>query len=99
MHRGFREDGNHKIFEELTRKTFCVILILQKDITKGIKMFNMNDVTAKEAAEALAATMRLLPPLGKEEIESIKKNPTLNWWQKRNLIREIKKDRKWEDTK
>ena len=54
-------------------------------------MPNEYGITAKEAAEALTAAMRLLPPPGKEDIELIKRNPTLNWWQKRKLIRQIER--------
>lgn len=54
-------------------------------------MFNKYGVTAAEAARALNAAMQLLPPPGKEEIELIKRNPTLNWWQKRKLIRQIER--------
>ena len=53
-------------------------------------MPNEYGITAKEATEALTAAMRLLPPAGKEDIELIKRNPTLNWWQKWKLIRQIK---------
>lgn len=53
-------------------------------------MPNEYGITAKEATEALTAAMRLLPPPGKEDIELIKRNPTLNWWQKWKLIRQIK---------
>ena len=53
-------------------------------------MLNKYGVTAEEAAEALTAAMRLLPPPGKEDIELIKRNPTLNWWQKWKLTRQIK---------
>ena len=54
-------------------------------------MFNKYGATAAEAARALNAAMQLLPPPGKEEIELIKRNPTLNWWQKRKLIRKIER--------
>lgn len=42
-------------------------------------MPNEYGITTKEAVEALTAAMRLLPPPGKEDIELIKRNPTLNW--------------------
>ena len=54
-------------------------------------MIDKYGVTAAEAKEALTAAMRLLPPPGKEEIELIKRNPTLNWWQKRKLIHQIER--------
>nr|UWG03078.1 MAG: hypothetical protein [Bacteriophage sp.] len=54
-------------------------------------MPNEYGITTKEAAEALTAAMRLLPPPGKEDIELIKRNPTLNWCQKWKLIRQIKR--------
>lgn len=54
-------------------------------------MFDKYGVTAVEATEALTAAMRLLPPPGKEEIELIKRNHTLNWQQKRKLIRQIER--------
>lgn len=53
-------------------------------------MPNEYGITAKEATEVLTAAMRLLPPPGKEDIELIKRNPTLNWWQKWKLICQIK---------
>ncbi|MFR8867383.1 MAG: hypothetical protein ACLVG0_05205 [Lachnospiraceae bacterium] len=55
-------------------------------------MPNEYGITVKEAAEALTAAMRLLPPPGKEDIELIKRNPTLSWWQKWKLIHQINKD-------
>lgn len=48
-------------------------------------------ITAEEAAEAIARVMRALPPLGEEEINNIKRNPSLSRFQKWRLIREIKK--------
>lgn len=54
-------------------------------------MPNEYGITTKEAVEALTAAMRLLPSPGKEDIELIKRNPTLNWWQKWKLIRQIKR--------
>lgn len=48
-------------------------------------------ITAEEAAEAIARAMRALPPLGEEEINNIKRNPSLSRFQKWRLIREIKK--------
>ena len=54
-------------------------------------MPNEYGITTKEAVDALTAAMRLLPPPGKEDIELIKRNPTLNWWQKWKLIRQIKR--------
>jgi hypothetical protein len=54
-------------------------------------MPNEYGITTKEAVEAVTAAMRLLPPPGKEDIELIKRNPTLNWWQKWKLIRQIKR--------
>lgn len=53
-------------------------------------MLNKYGVTTEAAAEALTAAMRLLPPPGKEDIELIKRNHTLNWWQKWKLTRKIK---------
>lgn len=47
-------------------------------------------VTTKELSEAVQKLMSLMPPPGEEDIELIKKNPSLNWWQKRKLIRKIK---------
>lgn len=40
-------------------------------------MPNKYGITAKEAAEALTAAARLLPPPGREDIELIKRNHTL----------------------
>lgn len=54
-------------------------------------MPNEYGITTKEAVEALTAAMRLLPTPGKEDIELIKRNQTLNWWQKWKLIRQIKR--------
>ena len=47
-------------------------------------------VTTKELSEAVQKLMSLMPPPGEEDIELIKKNPCLSWWQKRRLIRKIK---------
>lgn len=47
-------------------------------------------ITAAEAAEAIGRVMRALPPLGEEEINNIKRNPSLSRFQKWRLIREIK---------
>ena len=41
-------------------------------------------------AWVISAAMRLLQMPGKEDIELIKRNQTLNWWQKWKLIRQIK---------
>ena len=46
--------------------------------------------TFNEASEAVKKAMSLLPPIGQTEIELIKHNPSLNWFQKRRLIRFIK---------
>lgn len=53
---------------------------------------NMSDcgVSTKELSEAVQKLMSLMSPPGEEDIELIKKNPCLNWWQKRKLIRKIK---------
>ena len=50
---------------------------------------NMSDcgATTKELSEAV---QKLMPPPGEEDIELIKKNPCLTWWQKRRLIRKIR---------
>ncbi len=48
-------------------------------------------VTLEQAAKALTDAMKLLPPLGDAEIMMIKNNPSLNFFQKRRLIRLIKK--------
>lgn len=48
-------------------------------------------VTTKEAAEAVAQLARLMPPPNETDIKFIKKNPSLNFFQKRRLIRTIKK--------
>lgn len=47
-------------------------------------------VTVKEYEKALSNAMKLLPPLGDEDIELVKRNPSLHWWQKMNLIHQIK---------
>ena len=47
-------------------------------------------VSTKEVSEAVQKLMSLMPPPGEEDIELIKKNPCLSWWQKRKLIRKIK---------
>lgn len=46
--------------------------------------------TAEELAKALGQLMSKMPPLGETDIELIKKNPCLSWWQKRKLTRKIK---------
>ena len=53
---------------------------------------NMSDcgVSTKELSEAVQKLMSLMPPPVEEDIELIKKNPCLSWWQKRKLIRKIK---------
>jgi hypothetical protein len=48
-------------------------------------------IMAAEAEEAIGRVMRHLPPIGEPEIEQIKRNPSLTRFQKRRLIREIKK--------
>lgn len=48
-------------------------------------------VTTKEAAEAVAQLARLMPPPNETDIKYIKKNPSLNFFQKRRLIRAIRK--------
>lgn len=49
-------------------------------------MYEKIGIKTEEAAEAIAAIVRLLPPPGKEDIERIKRNPTLSWWQKKKAI-------------
>ncbi len=75
--------NEYGITEKETKEALTAALRLQA-------IANEYGVTAKEASEALIAAMRLLPPPGKEDIELIKRNPTLNWWQKWKLIRQIK---------
>lgn len=52
---------------------------------------NNYGITTAEAIERLEKINKLLPPLGKAEIEAIKQNPSLNIFQKWRLIRFIKK--------
>lgn len=53
---------------------------------------NMSEcgISAKELSEAVQKLMSLMPPPSEEDIELIKRNPCLSWWQKRKLIRKIK---------
>lgn len=48
-------------------------------------------ITTEEMSEALAHIMKLLPPLGENEIMEIKNNPGLTIFQKRRLIKMIRK--------
>ncbi len=49
-------------------------------------MYEKIGIKTEEAAEAVVAIVRLLPPPGQEDIERIKRNPTLSWWQKKKTI-------------
>ncbi len=51
-------------------------------------------VTAEEAADAVYKVLRELPPIGEAEIAMIRRNPSLSWFQKRRLIRSIRKDQR-----
>lgn len=46
-------------------------------------------ITTEEMSETLAHIMKLLPPLGENEIMEIKNNPSLTIFQKRRLIKMI----------
>lgn len=48
-------------------------------------------VTKEEAEGAVYGAIKNLPPPGETEIALIKKNPSLNRFQKRRLIKQIKK--------
>lgn len=48
-------------------------------------------ITAEEMSEALTHIMKLLPPTGENEIVAIKNNPSLTIFQKRRLIKMIRK--------
>ncbi len=48
-------------------------------------------VTVEEAEGAIYGAIKNLPPPGETEIALIKKNPSLNRFQKRRLIKQIKK--------
>lgn len=60
---------------------------------KGDKVYDMIDtrITVKEATEAIYSIMSKLPPPGKKDIELIKRNPSLNLFQKIRLIRMIER--------
>lgn len=47
-------------------------------------------ISVEEAASALQKAMSLLPPPGEPEIKLIKRNPSLTWIQKLQLIHLIK---------
>lgn len=51
-------------------------------------------VTAEEAADVVYKVLRELPPIGEAEIAMIRCNPSLSWFQKRRLIRSIRKDQR-----
>lgn len=48
-------------------------------------------VSAEKMASVLSEAMRLLPPLGYDDIEDIIANPSMNFFQKIAMIRRIKK--------
>lgn len=48
-------------------------------------------VTMKKAIEYFEEIHKLLPPLGQDDIEAIKKNPNMKIFQKWRLIRFIKR--------
>ena len=52
----------------------------------------MNGVTAKQFSKALSAALSKLEPLGEEDVERIKRNPGMNFFQKALLIHRIRKN-------
>lgn len=58
-------------------------------------------VTYDQVVEAFFQINKYLPPLGDEDIERIRQNPTLSWISKIILINQIKRDmekeRKYEE--
>ncbi|MBQ6318215.1 MAG: hypothetical protein IJI23_00295 [Lachnospiraceae bacterium] len=49
-------------------------------------------ITAEKAAEAISKVVSKLPPPGEAEIAMISMNPSLNFFQRRRLIGEIRQD-------
>ena len=79
-----------QILPSLVWLTLCYIL--RSRMEREQMNLNMSEcgVSAKELSEAVQKLMSLMPPPGEEDIELIKKNPCLSWWQKRKLMRKIK---------
>ena len=48
-------------------------------------------VSSEDAANRIFEALRKLPPIGETEINLIRRNPSLNIFQKWRLIREIRK--------
>ncbi len=61
---------------------------MQSDFFQALKDFG---TTTNEAAEAISRAMKKLPPPGDEEIILISMNPSLNFLQKRQLIKQIRR--------
>lgn len=47
--------------------------------------------TTEEALHGMERLSKYIPPLGEIDIEMIKQNPSLSFFQKRKLTRQIKK--------
>lgn len=62
-------------------------------IFNATQMMASLGVSAEEAAEACNRLAKLLPPPGPKEIMLIRMNPSLSRFQKRRIIRQIK--RRW----
>lgn len=58
---------------------------------KRVMIFSSLGCTAEEFGTALRNVTNLLPPLGEREIDLIERNPSLNWFQKKRLIRKTRK--------
>ena len=56
-------------------------------------------VTHEKAANAIYELVKKLPPPGENEINLIRRNPSLNIFEKWSLIRKIRKDIKKEGRK
>lgn len=52
----------------------------------------MNGVTAEQFSKALNTALSKLEPLGEEDVERIKRNPGMNFFQKARLIHRIRKN-------